>query len=111
MTLIKNESNMNTEHMLYLYELLELNFFLGIISFIIGSVLFSLLLMKTKMAKQKYNIYIILQFFISYLLSLIIWFAWNNDADIMFSFISIPAFMAEIIASVVIYLFVKHRYS
>lgn len=101
---------MNNEHTLYLCELLELNFFLGITTFLIGSILFSLFLFKRKMLNRKYPVYIFSQFVVSYVLSLIIWFIWSIDVGVMFHFLLMPAFIAEIIASIVIYLFAKCKH-
>ena len=93
---------MNHLQTIYLYELLELNFFLGIITFCTGSILFSFLLIKIRMARKQYWIYIFIQFVLSYLLSLLIWFLWRSDTDIMIACFSIPAWMAEILASVIV---------
>ena len=83
---------------LTLLELLMLNLGLGLVVFLIGSVVLIMLLRKKTIKRaSKMILLIVLQILFANLLALVIWRFWPFEFDIIFYFISLPALFAEII--------------
>lgn len=86
-----------------------LNLYLGAVSFITGIIVMVTTTKRIIKSKFKIKLLVILQFMVSFLLSLLIWRFWIFDFDIMLGFISLPATIAEIITISIIYLIIKKR--
>lgn len=82
-----------------LSELILLNIYLGSIMFIVGSVvLFFLIRSKIKgISILKISLSIISQLIVSILFSLLVWKLWTLKTDIMFGFVFFPALISELI--------------
>ena len=84
-----------------LYELLELNLFLGSVTFFVGSLCFCFILSRMHLENRiDYFRYALWQLLASCLSSMLVWFLWPTNVDIMFYFIHLPTLVAEIIVSV-----------
>ena len=79
-------------------DFLVLNFYLGCFVFSIGSMLFVVLIKKVTNNRILLVFFLLLQFVISFILSLLFWRHWIFDFDIMFGFISIPAILGEMVS-------------
>lgn len=92
-------------------ELVLLQFLLGSVIYLVGSIVFFFILRKTVVNKYKKAILLLLQFCISFILSFVIWFFWAIKIDIMiFEFVNLPALIAECI-TIPITLFVLKKLS
>ena len=88
-------------------DIILLQLFLGSIIYLCGSIILFFLIRKYT---KKYNIflYLIYQFCLSFLLSLLIWQFWAINLDIMiFEIINLPALIAEIITLAIIIILIK----
>ena len=92
---------MNNIETMSLYELLELNLFLGSVTFFVGSLCFCFILSRMHLEKRiDYFRYALWQLLASCLSSMLVWFLWPTNVDIMFICIHLPTLVAEIIVSV-----------
>ena len=78
-------------------DFLLLNLYLGIITFLAGTITFLLIIKNIVKCKLKIILLIVLQFIFSFVISLIIWRLWIFPFDIMIACFSLPASLAEII--------------
>lgn len=85
------------EQYISIWELILLQLFLGSITYLIGSIVLFFVLRKALINRFRILILLLLQFFVSVVLSLAIYQFWTFDIDIMIGIILIPAFIAEII--------------
>ena len=85
-------------------DFLLLNLYLGAVVFVTGTIV--LLRITREVIKNRFKIIllVILHFIASVMISLIIWRFWIFDFDFMLGFISLPATIAEIITTSIVYL-------
>lgn len=88
-------------------ELIGLGGLLGSVIFVIGLLVFIFLLKKIEIKKSKLIMYCILQLSISITLSIIIWYLWIFQIDIMFEGIFLPGLFAEMITIASLYFLAK----
>lgn len=87
-----------------------LNLYLGIVSFSIGTIFLFLILKRIIKSKRKIVPFLVFQFIISFILSLIIWRFWIFDHDIMLGIILLPAAIAEVFTTTIICIIVLWHY-
>ncbi len=85
------------EQYISISELISLQLFWGSITYLIGSIVFFFILRKALIKRWGIIILLLLQFFVSVILSFVIWQFGYFDIDIMIGMILIPALIAEII--------------
>ena len=90
-------------------EHLLLNLYLGSVVFVVGTITFVLTIKKTIKKRPIIILSVVLQFIISFFLSLVIWRFWIFNFDVMLGFISLPATIAEIITISIIHLIIKRE--
>lgn len=80
-------------------NIILLNAYLGLIVFLIGTIILIISLYKIKFIKNKIQLFVICaaQLILSNIISLAIWKLWIFDVDVMVLFISYPALIAECI--------------
>ena len=77
-------------------ELIWIQFLLGSVVYLVGSIVFFFVLRKVGISKYKKIMLLLSQFCISVILSFVIWGIWTLNIDIMiFEFINLPALIAE----------------
>lgn len=88
-------------------DLLILVFYLGAITVLIGTVIFTYLIYRYGKNKKKSVIEIIILIFLqlltTVLISVIIWKFWVFHTDVLIGFISIPSLIAEVVIIPVFY--------
>ncbi len=87
-------------------DFLLLNLYLGAVVFFAGMIVLLRITREVIKNKFKITLLVILHFIASFIISLIIWHCWFFDFDIMFGFISLPAIIAEIITTSIVYLII-----
>lgn len=92
-------------------ELLILNCYLGAITFLIGTFIFTILIYRYGKNKKKpiakMIFFIFSQLLVTVTISLIVWKIWVFHTDILIGIISIPSLVAEVITIPIFILFLN----
>jgi pilus assembly protein TadC len=89
-------------------ELIQIQLFLGSITYLIGSVALFFLVWKIIIKKCKIVLILLFQLCISVILSFFIWQFWAINIDIMaFNFVNLPALFAETVTILVFFFVLK----
>ena len=90
-----------------LFEFIQISLLLGSLTYMIGVIFFTYLIRRTKLKMVQKILYSIVRFVCSVLLTMIFWTFWMFKLDIVFSFIFLPAFLAEVLSVIVFILIIK----